>query len=84
MPDLIQDLTRFMMGQTVDGELIVVCPHPQGYAVKREHFGMRFVHSISVVNGNGRRELLEDACPPETRSFAKAARTPRPIASVRP
>jgi hypothetical protein len=58
-----RDFTKFTIGQTVDGELIVTCPYCHKYAVRRENLGVQFVHSIDVVKTNGRTELLEDACP---------------------
>jgi hypothetical protein len=58
----MQDFTYFKMGQRVEGELIVVCPYCHRHAVKREKIGIRFVHSIATVEGEGRIDIL-DSCP---------------------
>ena len=59
----MQDFTKFPMGARVDGELVVVCPYCHKHAVKREGMGARFVHSVGVIDVNGRLELAEEACP---------------------
>ena len=51
------------MGARVDGELVVVCPYCHKHAVKRESIYVRFVHSVGMIDVNGRLELKEDACP---------------------
>jgi hypothetical protein len=59
----MQDFTKFPMGKRVDGELVVVCPYCHRNAVKRESISIRFVHSVGMVEVDGRLELKEDACP---------------------
>jgi hypothetical protein len=63
MIETMPDFTNFKMGQTVDGELVVVCPYCHRYAVKRESLGIQFVHLTGAVEIDGRIELLEDSCP---------------------
>ena len=70
----MRDFTKFPMGQTVDGELIVVCPYCCRYAVKRENIGIRFVHSIGTIETDGRVELVDDSCPKEPISPVKPPR----------
>jgi hypothetical protein len=53
----MQDFTKFPMGARVDGELVVVFPYCHKHAVKREGMGARFVHSVGVIDVNGRLEL---------------------------
>jgi hypothetical protein len=59
----MQDFTNFPMGARVDGELIVVCPYCHKHGVKRDSMGIRFVHSVGMVEVDGRLELTEEACP---------------------
>jgi hypothetical protein len=68
----MQDFTNFAMGQTVDGELIVVCPYCHRHAVKRENVGIRFVHSVGTVEVEDRIDIL-DSCP------VLPANLPRPL-----
>jgi hypothetical protein len=63
MTETMPDFTKFKMGQTVDGELIVVCPYCHRHAVKRESLGIQFVHLTGAGEIDGRIELLEDSCP---------------------
>jgi len=59
----MQDFTKFPMGARVDGELILVCPYCHKHAVRRESMGIRFVHSVGMIEVDGRLQLTEEACP---------------------
>jgi hypothetical protein len=63
MMETMPDFTNFKMGQTVEGELIVVCPYCHRHAVKRESLGIQFVHLTGAIEIDGCIELLEDSCP---------------------
>jgi hypothetical protein len=63
MIPVVQDFTKFAMGEKVDGELIAACPYCARYAVRRESVGIRFVHSIGTVEIEDRIELIDDSCP---------------------
>lgn len=58
-------MTEFLLGQRVDGELIVDCPYCHRSAVKRvEEDDIRFVHAIRIVQKHGEPKRLElDTCP---------------------
>jgi hypothetical protein len=60
----VQDFTYFVIGQHVDGELIVDCPYCHRSAVRRAGDMIRFIHKIRIVEAS-RKTLDLDSCPKE-------------------
>jgi len=56
-------ISRNLMGQKVDGEIIVICPYCHRSAVRRENVQPIFVHETGPPKANGVLETILDSCP---------------------